>query len=231
MIRSSGSMRGAIIVNPDEQVPDFSEKDKNLVRDVTCVSPYTVECPEAKCRLAVMDFGTKKNILRELNKFGCELTVYPAFTPADEVLSSNPDAVFLTNGPGDPKDIPSVIETVRQLMEAKPVLGICLGHQLIALALGCDTVRMKFGHHGGNHPVKDLRSGRVYITAQNHNYVVTQLTPDLEVTHINVNDNTIEGIRHKTKPIMSVQFHPEAAPGPVDTEFLFKDFLGAAFAR
>ncbi|MDR1913169.1 MAG: glutamine-hydrolyzing carbamoyl-phosphate synthase small subunit [Clostridiales bacterium] len=224
ILRTEGAMKGKVIVN-DEEIPDFSEQDKNLVASVTCKQAYTISCPGSRYQLAVLDFGAKTGILRELAKNDCELYVYPAFTSANEILANNPDAVFLTNGPGDPKDIPSVIEVVKTLMDAKPVLGICLGHQLIGLASGCDTSRLKFGHHGGNHPVKDLRNGRVYITSQNHNYVVSDLTDDIEVTHINVNDNTIEGIRHKNKPVISVQFHPEASPGPIDTNFLFADFL------
>ena len=154
------------------------------------------------------------------------LTVFPAFTSAEEILDTNADALFLGNGPGNPKDIPEVIETVRKLIESgKPVLGICLGHQLISLALGCNTSRLKFGHHGGNHPVKDLNTKRVYITSQNHEFVVSDLSDDVEATFINVNDGSIEGIRHKSKPVYSIQFHPEAAPGPLDTQFLFDRFL------
>ncbi|MDR2649683.1 MAG: glutamine-hydrolyzing carbamoyl-phosphate synthase small subunit [Clostridiales bacterium] len=227
ILRSQGSMRGELIVNPDKSIQDYSEADRRLVQSVTCKEIYTIPNSDNIYHLAVIDFGSKSNILRELHGNGCALTVFPAFTPASEVLRHNPDAIFLTNGPGDPKDIPEVVENVKQLCEVKPVLGICLGHQLIGLAYGCDTAKLTFGHHGGNHPVKDLSTGRVYITSQNHNYVVSQLNENMEVTHINVNDGTIEGIKHKTKPVMSVQFHPEASPGPVDTRFLFADFLNA----
>ncbi|MDR1559590.1 MAG: glutamine-hydrolyzing carbamoyl-phosphate synthase small subunit [Clostridiales bacterium] len=227
ILRTQGSMRAELIVSAEKPIPDYSEADRNLVKSVTCAETYTVPNPGGHYNVAVMDFGAKSNILRELHDNGCELTVFPAFTPAPEVLRHNPDAVFLTNGPGDPKDIPEAVENVKRLCEVIPVLGICLGHQLIGLACGCDTAKLKFGHHGGNHPVKDLCTGRVYITSQNHNYVVSRLNENIEVTHVNVNDGTVEGIRHKTKPVMSVQFHPEASPGPVDTRFLFADFLNA----
>jgi carbamoyl-phosphate synthase small subunit len=225
LIRKEGTMKGAICIGNDE--PSFDFDLSGLVKQVTCKEKYSFTNPGSKYHIAVLDLGVKANILRELSAIGCRLSVYPAFSKVSEILEDDPDAVFLTNGPGDPKDIPSVIEVVKDLMDLAPVLGICLGHQLIALASGCDTEKLVFGHHGCNHPVKDLRTGQVHITSQNHNYVVSRLVEGIEVTHANVNDNTIEGIRHVEKPVMSVQFHPEACPGPVDTRFLFKEFLAA----
>ena len=151
----------------------------------------------------------------------------PAFTKAEEVLDLDPDAIFLSNGPGDPKDIESVIVEVEKLIGKKPIIGICLGHQLLALALGGDTEKLKFGHRGGNHPVKDLKTNHIMISSQNHGYVVKEesLPEDVEVTHINLNDGSVEGLRHKTLPIYSVQFHPEAGPGPSDTAPIFDEFL------
>jgi carbamoyl-phosphate synthase small subunit len=223
-------MRGIITTRVDNLTPgQIKQKfdtytNKNAVAETTISEKYVINGKGT--HLAVLDCGIKRGILRDLQKRGCKLTVFPAFTSAEEILSVNPDAVFLGNGPGDPKDIPTVIEAVKKLIDSgKPVLGICLGHQLISLALGCDTKRLKFGHHGGNHPVKDLKTGRVYITSQNHEFVVSDLTDDVEPAFINVNDGSIEGIRHKTKPVFSVQFHPEATPGPLDTQVLFDRFL------
>ena len=157
----------------------------------------------------------------------CRLTVYPYGTPAAEILQENPDGIFLTNGPGDPEEAKEAIEEVHNLIRTSevPMFGICMGHQIIGLALGCETKKLKFGHHGGNHPVKDLTTGNVFITSQNHNYIVADLPDTVEETFINVNDGTCEGIRHKTLPIQSVQFHPEASPGPLDTGWLFDRFL------
>ena len=233
VLRDNGTMRGIITTRfEDLTASQIKQKfdtytNEFAVKEVTIDEKYVIN--GSGTHLAVLDCGIKKGILRDLNKRGCKLTVFPAFTSADEILSVEPDAIFLGNGPGDPKDIPTVIETVKQLIESgKPVLGICLGHQLISLALGCNTKRLKFGHHGGNHPVRDCQTGRVYITSQNHNFVVCDLTDDVEPTFVNVNDGSIEGIRHKTKPIYSVQFHPEASPGPLDTQVLFDRFLKIA---
>ncbi len=182
-------------------------------------------------RVIAYDFGIKENILRHLSAMGANVTVVPADTTAEEVLALKPDGVFLSNGPGDPAGLPYASEAVRKLIESEtPVFGICLGHQLIGRALGGETTRLKFGHHGGNHPVQDLRSKQVYVTAQNHNYMVVpeSLDPDeVEVTHLSLNDGSLEGIRLKNKPVYSVQFHPEAAPGPHDGHEIFAPFFRA----
>jgi len=179
--------------------------------------------------IVAYDLGIKRNILRHLANFGARITVVPADTPADEVLALNPNGIFLSNGPGDPAGLPYAVEAVRNLLEtAIPILGICLGHQLIGRALGAETHRLKFGHHGGNHPVQHLPSGKVLITAQNHNYCVTanDLDPlEVEVTYKSLNDESLEGIRLKNKPVISVQFHPEAAPGPHDAHNIFDEFF------
>lgn len=180
-------------------------------------------------KVVLMDFGAKRNILRHLAALGAEVTVVPADTPAGKILGMRPDGVMLSNGPGDPAGLPYAIETVKTLIEADlPVFGICLGHQLIGLALGGATSRLKFGHHGGNHPVQDLRTRKVYITAQNHNYMVlpqSLSSEDVEVTHISLNDGSLEGLRMKNKPVYCVQFHPEAAPGPHDAHEIFHPFF------
>jgi carbamoyl-phosphate synthase small subunit len=182
-------------------------------------------------RVIAYDFGIKENILRHLSALGANVTVVPANTTADEVLALKPDGVFLSNGPGDPAGLPYASEAVCKLIESEtPIFGICLGHQLIGRALGGETARLKFGHHGGNHPVQDLRSKQVYVTAQNHNYMVVpeSLDPDdVEVTHLSLNDGSLEGMRLKNKPVYSVQFHPEAAPGPHDAHELFAPFFRA----
>ena len=179
-------------------------------------------------KVAVLDFGIKQNILNSLHQRGCDITVYPATASAEEVLASNPDGVFLSNGPGDPKDLQEIIQMVRQLLGKKPLFGICLGHQILALALGADTYKLKFGHRGSNQPVKNLLTGKVHITSQNHGYSVKEESlKDLDVTisHRAVNDDTVEGIRHNTLPLFSVQYHPEAAPGPDDNTYLFEEFM------
>jgi carbamoyl-phosphate synthase small subunit len=174
------------------------------------------------------DFGIKHNILRRLASEGCRVTVVPAETAAEDVLALNPDGVFLSNGPGDPEPVRYAQENIRKLMGKTPVFGICLGHQLIGLALGGKTFKLKFGHHGGNHPVKQLRTGKVEITAHNHNFAVdpdSLKQSEVELTHIDLNDQTLEGLRHRSLPLFSVQYHPEASPGPHDSHYLFKDFV------
>ncbi len=183
--------------------------------------------PESDLHVVAYDYGIKSNILHMLGEQGCRVTVVPAKTSADDTLALAPDGVFLSNGPGDPEPLTYANQTIRELAGKTPIFGICLGHQLIGQALGGRTFKLKFGHHGGNHPVKQLSTGRVEITSQNHNYAVD---PDsinqneVELTHINLNDNTLEGLRHRTMPLLSVQYHPEASPGPHDSHYLFQDF-------
>jgi len=182
--------------------------------------------PPIRHRIVAFDYGMKRNILRLLRQRGFGVTVVPATTTADQVLALDPDGIFLSNGPGDPKALPYAHETVRSLIGRKPIFGICLGHQVLGFAFGGGTFKLKFGHRGGNQPVKDLRSGKVAITSQNHGFAVDpeSLPPEIEVTHVNLNDNTVEGMRHKTLPVFSVQYHPEAAPGPHDAEYFFEQF-------
>lgn len=182
--------------------------------------------PPAVHKLAAMDFGMKKNILRSLRRNGFDVTVFPATSTAQEILTSGVDGVFLSNGPGDPEALTYAHETVRSLVGKKPIFGICLGHQVLALALGGRTFKLKFGHRGANQPVKDLRSGKVAITSQNHGYAVDPafLPTDVEVTHVNLNDGTVAGLKHKTHRAFSVQYHPEASPGPHDADYFFQEF-------
>jgi carbamoyl-phosphate synthase small subunit len=191
--------------------------------------PAPVEAAAARCfNVVAYDFGIKQNILRLLVDHGCKVTVVPAQTPADDVLAMKPDGVFLSNGPGDPEPIGYAIANIRKLLGRVPVFGICLGHQLCGLALGGRTYKLKFGHHGSNHPVKNLLTERVEITAQNHGFVVdpdSLPARDVEITHVNLNDGTNEGMRHRSLPLFSVQYHPEASPGPHDSRYLFNQFL------
>ena len=177
--------------------------------------------------MLVTDCGLKYNILRELTRRGCEVSVVPADILAEDLLSLNPSGVLLSPGPGDPRMLDYVVENARQILGRVPVMGICLGHQIVARALGADTFKLKFGHRGGNHPVRDLSDGRVYITAQNHGYAVQadSLPAGLEVSHINLNDNTVEGLTHRDLPLFTIQYHSEASPGPRDNEYLFDRFV------
>jgi carbamoyl-phosphate synthase small subunit len=178
-------------------------------------------------KVVAYDFGVKRNILRGLVDAGCSVTVVPARTGAAEVLSMNPDGVVLSNGPGDPEAVPYAVESVRSLIGKKPIFGICLGHQILGLAMSGKTYKLKFGHHGGNQPVMDLTTGKVEITAQNHGFAVDvdSIRSEMELTHINLNDRTVEGMRHRKLPIFSVQYHPEASPGPRDARYLFGRFV------
>jgi carbamoyl-phosphate synthase small subunit len=187
--------------------------------------PTAVDKPSL--HVVAYDFGIKQNILRMLAREGCRVTVVPAQTTADEVLALKPNGVFLSNGPGDPEPVDYAVQAIRGMMGRVPVFGICLGHQLCGLALGGKTYKLKFGHHGGNHPVRNNATGKVEITAHNHNFAVDPDSinaNDVELTHVDLNDNTLEGLRHKTLPLFSVQYHPEAAPGPHDSHYLFRDF-------
>jgi carbamoyl-phosphate synthase small subunit len=237
-IRNEGAMRGMITTDSHRSVDAIvaeirrspSMAGLDLVQRVTALRPYTFEepPPESTLRVAVYDFGVKRDILRQLSRLGCDVTVYPATTHADEILNRKFDGVLLSNGPGDPEPVTYAQENIRQLIGKVPVFGICLGHQLLGLALGGKTYKLKFGHRGGNHPVKDLRTGRVEITAQNHGFSVdpdSLSENDVEYTHINLNDQTLEGFRHRREPAVAVQYHPEAAPGPHDSFYLFDDFV------
>lgn len=230
ILRDHGTMRGIIALNGETMSDEDVKKaldtldNRNVIRECTIKEKY--EIAGAGMHIAFLHMGAKNGLVKGFAQRGCKLSVFPAFTTAEEILAAKPDAVFLSNGPGDPKDVPEIIETVKTLMDANmPMLGVCMGNQLIGLALGGDTKKMKFGHHGGNHPVKDMKTGRVYITSQNHEYVVCNLPDDVEASFMNINDNTIEGLCHKTRPIYSVQFHPEASPGPLDVGFLFDRFI------
>jgi carbamoyl-phosphate synthase small subunit len=188
--------------------------------------------PEHRARrrlaIAAYDYGMKWNIMRRLSAHGCDVRVFPAATPAKALLSGGPDGVFLSNGPGDPAALPYAIDNARTLVQSGvPVFGICLGHQILGLAMGGRTFKLKFGHRGANHPVKKLQTGKIEITSQNHGFAVdpASLPPDVEVTHTNLYDGTVEGLRHKEKPVFCVQYHPEASPGPHDADYLFHDFI------
>ncbi len=200
---------------------------RDLVKEVTVAQPFQWS-KAGRYKVVVLDCGVKYNILRLLTENDCAVTVLPASATAADILARKPHGLLLSNGPGDPAAVPYVVQTLKELLGKLPVFGICLGHQMLAQALGARTYKLKFGHHGGNHPVKDLRSGRIAITVQNHGFCVDMDTlnqKDVEITHINLNDNTLEGIRHKKFPAFSVQFHPETSPGPHDAQYLFKNFI------
>ena len=249
-IRLRGAMK-AVLSSEDLDRNRLIEKAKaspgligrDLVKEVTCgksfswasgkdsqfSSPYLPPTPPPfRPKVVALDYGVKYNILRSLCDSNCEVTVLPASSSAETILSHHPDGILLSNGPGDPEGVPYAIETVRQLVGKKPIFGICLGHQLLGLALGGRTFKLKFGHRGANQPVKDLITGKVMITSQNHGFCVdpNSLDPaEVEFTQINLNDQTLEGMRHKRFPIFSVQYHPEASPGPHDTQYLFEEFI------
>jgi carbamoyl-phosphate synthase small subunit len=248
-IRESGAQQ-AVLSTTTQDSKELIRKAKNspglvgkdLVKEVTCQTPYDWDgeewdilngettlkaSTEKKYFVVAYDFGIKRNILRKLAGVGCRVRVVPASTSAEEVLALKPDGVFLSNGPGDPKGVPYAIKNIKLLLGKLPIFGICLGHQILNLALNGQTFKLRFGHHGGNQPVIDIPSGKVEITSQNHGFAVDQasIDPAVEVTSINLNDQTVEGIRHKEWPLFSVQYHPEASPGPHDSTHLFKQFL------
>lgn len=227
ILRNNGTMKGIITLEEldSEEVQEKLESFSNEYA-VKSVSTGVIKQVEGTGKhVAILDFGIKQNIVRNFVKRGCKVSVFPYDASSDEVLAVNPDLIFLSNGPGNPEDLPESIESIKNLIGKKPIVGICLGHQLLALSLGGKTSKLKFGHRGSNHPVKDLEENRVHITSQNHGYVVEQLPEEFEVTHVNLNDGTIEGMKHKTLPIYSVQFHPEACPGPKDSEYIFDKFM------
>ncbi len=249
-LRTHGVMRG-VISTESSDVDALVQKARkirkmdgtDLAKVVSTKSSYTFDATDPRYQggdpllpaaidkpslhVVAYDFGIKQNILRMLAREGCRVTVVPAQTTADEVMGLKPNGVFLSNGPGDPEPVDYAVQAIRDMMGRVPVFGICLGHQLCGLALGGKTYKLKFGHHGGNHPVRNNATGRVEITAHNHNFAVDPDSinaNDVELTHVDLNDNTLEGLQHKTLPLFSVQYHPEAAPGPHDSHYLFRDF-------
>ncbi|GIW48447.1 MAG: carbamoyl-phosphate synthase small chain [Deltaproteobacteria bacterium] len=245
-IRNQGAQRGVIsTVDLDPQSllkkvrASLSIIGVDLVTEVSCSEPYrwgvgsgvwrpkSLADQERPFKVAVYDFGVKHSILRRLVDCGCDVWVFPSRTPPSEVLSFDPDGIVLSNGPGDPSAVSYAIETVRALIGKKPIFGICLGHQILGLALGGKTYKLKFGHRGANHPVKNISTGEVEITSQNHGFALDpdSLKDNVEITHINLNDGTVEGLRHKEYPVFAVQYHPEASPGPHDSMYLFNSFI------
>lgn len=235
-IRDKGAMRAGIsTIETDanallEKVLASPEMvNRELASVVTVDDDYSYPASgNEKFHVVAYDFGVKMNSLREFAKFGCRITVVPAETTADEVLALHPDGIFLSNGPGDPASMTTVVDQIKKIAASqKPMFGICLGHQLIGEAFGGKTYKLKFGHRGGNQPIKDLTTGKIEITSHNHGFAVDadSLPTDVEVTHINLNDHTVAGLRHKTLPVFSVQYHPESAPGPHDSEYLFERFI------
>ncbi|MBS1904599.1 MAG: glutamine-hydrolyzing carbamoyl-phosphate synthase small subunit [Bacteroidetes bacterium] len=237
ILRSEGSLRGVIstetvsdaaLVSKARELPLMTGLD--LTKGVTTNKLYEIEAkvPNAP-HVVVMDFGIKTNILRKLSDHGAKLTVVPSTTSFDEIRNLAPDGIFLSNGPGDPDAVKDGIETVKAMVKYGqiPIFGICLGNQLLCLAMGGETYKLKFGHRGANHPVKNLRTEKIEITSQNHGFAVqwSSMPDSCELTHLNLNDNTVEGFRHKELPIFSVQYHPEASPGPHESDYLFADFM------
>ncbi len=231
ILRHHGTMKGVISTSGKsvEELQKLLEQSPLLTDQVERVSTKSVfGCPGQKERVVLVDFGSKSGILRDLTSRGCDVVVVPQDTTAEQIRRLRPDGVLLSNGPGDPKSVPHAVKMIRELLGELPIFGICLGHQLFALACGADTSKLKFGHRGGNHPVKDLATNRCYITSQNHGYTVEDDSvkgTELIVTHINNNDRTIEGLKHAEFPAFSIQYHPEASPGPYDSSYLFDDFL------
>jgi carbamoyl-phosphate synthase small subunit len=232
ILREKGTMNGMITTNDSFDLDEVILRMKTysvtgVVEKATCREKYVL--PGGGKKVALLDLGAKKNIARSLQERGCEVTVYPASTKAEEILSDRPDGIMLSNGPGDPKECVEIIEEIKKLYKSDvPIFAICLGHQLMALATGADTHKLKYGHRGGNHPVKDLETGRVYISSQNHGYVVDvdTINPAVAVpAFINVNDGTNEGLKYTNKNIFTVQYHPEACPGPQDSSYLFDRFI------
>lgn len=234
-IRNYGAMKGFLTTDEtrieelQHKISSNSDEAKifgpQLVKTVTVKESYHL--PAKGPKVVLIDFGAKENIVRSLTAYGFNVTVVPADTKAQEVLAYNPDGIMLSNGPGDPTDVPYAIETIKELFGQKPVFGICLGHQIIGLALGAKSFKLKFGHRGSNHPVQDLKTGKVYITSQNHGFALVEESlkeNGVIITHKNLNDGTVEGLEHQELPIFSVQYHPEAAPGPEDSGYLFDKF-------
>jgi len=235
-IRQAGAMKGFLSTG-DLDPRSLAEKarasqglvGRDLVKEVTCDAAYQwPQAERARFRVVALDCGMKFHIARSLAGRGCDVTVVPAGTTAEEIRSMNPDGILLSNGPGDPEPITYAVRAVRSLLEDFPVFGICLGHQILGLAFGGKTFKLKFGHRGSNHPVKNLLTGKVEITTQNHGFCVdidSIKDPEIEITHINLNDRTLEGMRHRSLPVFSVQYHPEASPGPHDSGYLFNEFI------
>lgn len=234
ILREKGTMNGMITTDESYQLEEIIPRLKayttgKVVEIVTCENKYELKGSGNGLSVALLDYGAKNNIARSLVARGCDVTVYPAYTPAEEIIAANPSGIMLSNGPGDPKECTGIIKEIKKLYDSDiPIFAICLGHQLMALATGGDTFKMKYGHRGGNHPVKDLATGRVYISSQNHGYVVDMDKLDPKVAtpaFINVNDGTNEGLSYTGKNIFTVQFHPEACPGPQDSGYLFDKFI------
>lgn len=233
IIRNEGCQRAAIvdISMPTEEALRFiadTPADRDVVSKVSCRKRWFSRTPHHRFDVVAIDCGIKYNIVRSLNQRGCNVIIVPFDTPAEEIMAFNPHGIFISNGPGDPSDVPQVAKLVEQLRGRLPIFGICLGHQLISLAYGAKSFKLKFGHRGGNHPVKNLLTGKIEITSQNHNYAIDaeslRNTP-LEVTHVNLLDGTVEGVENRRDKIFSVQYHPESAPGPQDSTYLFDKFI------
>lgn len=231
ILRESGTIKGRILLKaPDVKTDPISFDISDAVYQVTCNEKKQISQLEGK-KVALWDFGAKHNIAKEMVKRNCAVTLYPATSTAKDILDTNPDLVFLSNGPGNPEDLHEIISELKKLIGIVPIAGICLGHQLLALALGGQTEKLKYGHRGCNHPVKDLRTGKTMLTSQNHGYHVSVLPSSVQATHVSVNDGSIEGMKHTDLPIFSVQFHPEASPGPIESGLLFDEFLAVSMGR